>query len=105
MSKTKRRKHTKPLPHWVTHEYVWENNIFMYKPLHGKDLAKAKAKYHADSGVGYGWVSNAPAWFRRDCNRYYRTKMNREVKRIMIQGDYYNYSFEPFKKNAGWLYW
>ena len=31
--------------------------------------------------------------------------MKHETRRILKQGDYWDYEFKPFKKDAGWLYW
>ena len=104
MSKTIRRKKGK-LPIWVTHDLVWKDHHSVWEPLSGKDLAKAVNKYHADKGTGWGWMGRAPSDFRRDCNREFRSKMNQETRRILKHGDYWDYEFRPFKKDAGWLYW
>ena len=104
MSRTKRRTNRKP-PKWVTHKLLWQDKCPIWRPLFGTELAKSINKYHADTGVGYGWAGHAPASFRRDCNREFRAKMKHETRRILKQGDYWDYEFKPFKKDAGWLYW
>ena len=38
-------------------------------------------------------------------DRIRKAKDKAEVKRIMIQGDYEEYNFEPWVRDAGWSYW
>ena len=107
MSNTIRRKGNKA-PYWYTSEYVridpkrWPGN---WVPLKGKKLRAGIRKYHSDTGVGHGWCGSAPAQFRRELDRIKRAKNNQEMRRVNKQGDYENYSFVPFKKDAGWEYW
>lgn len=62
---------------------------------------RQKAAFHA-CDRNYGW--NAPAWFRRDCNRALRhtQKMQLIMSLQTLQED--DLLLEPFKHNAGWLY-
>jgi hypothetical protein len=62
-------------------------------------------KYHRDTSSGYGWNGSAPKSFRKIINRSRKAKMRQECRRIMTQGDYEDYSFDNWKKDAGWLYW
>lgn len=106
MSRTIRRKGK--APYWYTSKCVRIHpKSFNYKwvPLEGKELKKSINKYHGDTGKGYGWNGNAPADFRRMMSREFRSKCKHEMRRINSQGDYEEYSFDPFEKNAGWYYW
>ena len=107
MSKTIRRKHEKA-PYWHTSELVkidpgkW---TCKWVPLTGEKLKAGIRKYHSDTGVGYEWAGNTPAFFRRGLDRIKRAKCKQELRRINKQGDYEEYSFKPFKKDAAWFYW
>jgi len=63
------------------------------------------SEYHRDTRSGYGWAGHAPKSFRKTINRSKKAKMRQECRRIMTQGDYEDYSFDSWKKDAGWLYW
>jgi len=38
-------------------------------------------------------------------NRIKRSKMKAEVRSILLKGDYDNYTFDKWVKDAGWYYW
>ena len=105
MSKTIRRKSGKP-DYWVTHDIERIEGTWQWEwvKLEGKDLDKSLAKYYSDHGIGNRYYKNAPAWYKKDIERIRRAKRRQEVRRIIKQGDYEEYEFEPIKKNAGY-YW
>jgi len=110
MSKTIRRKHVS--------DFVILNNICMdwgngciskviqcTRDCPYKNNKRTLSKYHRDTHVGYGLNGNAPKSYRKTINREKRSKMKAEVKRIMVQGDYDEYSFDKWVHDAGWYYW
>ena len=105
MSRTKRRVKGRT-PEWAYSElvevvpYCWE-----YVPLTGVAKKKALAKYHADYSTGYGWNGNAPKDFRKSLDRIKRAKEKATVCKMMVTGEYDNYTFDPRKNDAGWYYW
>jgi len=102
MSRTYRRKTRKP-EEWVTSDYKRVDGVWQRVPYTGKQLKEEINKFHSDKGVGDFWP--VPAWFRRDLNRLFRAKHKAEARRIHLQGDYEEYSFKPFKKDASWNWW
>lgn len=105
MSRTYRRKNTK-VPKWFITELKYEKGYVKEIPYTGKKLKRAIAKYYSDCGYGLGWMTaSTPKWFRQERNRLYRVKMKREVKRILREEDFENYSFDPFKKDTKYLWW
>jgi len=70
-----------------------------------RDKTKTIRKFHKDTRSGYGWKGHAPKSFNKEINRIKKAKMKAEVRRIMVQGDYDDYSFDPWKRDAGWIYW
>ena len=120
MSRTYRRK-KKKTPKWVTTDSVisesrdikfynpWKEKVVVITrhlwvdvPRTGKDLRKHVADYHADKNSGYHSV---PKEYCKMIDRIRKAKDKAEVKRIMIQGDYEEYNFEPWVRDAGWSYW
>ena len=65
MSRTYRRKKVKQLPWWVASEWDWNESITGWQHqrryFEGKELAKADAEYHSDSGDYSN--SQIPSWF------------------------------------------
>jgi hypothetical protein len=87
---------------------VFKNGIYSYIcngecPYRDDDLTISE--FHRDTRSGYGWAGHAPKSFRKIINRSKKAKMRQECRRIMTQGDYEDYSFDNWKKDAGWLYW
>ena len=103
MSKTLRRTNRKT-PKWVK-----EKKGFCYKKGYGwgfyeltpKEISRNIKKYHSDSAN----VMSVPAWFRREVNKQFRTRMNRETKRVLRQGDYENYNYDVNKNTVEWEWW
>ena len=102
MSRTYRRKTRKP-GRWTTTEYKQVDDVWQRVPYVGKQLEAEINKFHSDKGVGDFWP--VPAWFRRDLNRLFRARAASESRRICLQGDYDEYSFKPFTKDASWNWW
>ncbi len=110
MSKTFRRKTGRPRPHWVTEKWTHTGSKtngydYAYIPLKGPELGRSIAKYHGDSSKGYGWNGNAPKDFCKMIDRAKRAKEKAETRKMLVTGDYENYSYAPRKKDAGWQYW
>jgi hypothetical protein len=61
--------------------------------------------YHRDSKNSYGWSGNVPYNYRKTVIREYKAKMKAEVRRIIVQGDYENYSFNKWYTDFGYYYW
>lgn len=70
-----------------------------------RDNEKTIRDFRKDTKSNYGWAGHAPSDFRRMINREKRAKMKAELTRINKKGDYENYSFDKWVKDAGWLYW
>lgn len=109
MSRTYRRTKYKP-DTWVTQDwdrFVDSEGLYFWRDfqLQGKEREEAIRKYYSDGGTGDYWLYNAPKWFRKDIERIKRAKEKHELRRMMVQGDYENYSFTPRRKDAGWLWW
>jgi len=110
MSKTVRRKHVSD--QFIINEicYGWKNNcigkvIQCTKDCPYKDNKKTISEYRRDTHVGYGLRGNAPKVWRKVVNREKRAKMKAETRRILIQGDYEEYTFDKWVHDAGWYYW
>jgi C4-type Zn-finger protein len=87
---------------------VFKNGIYSYIcngdcPYRDDELTISE--FHRDTHGNYGWNGSAPKNFRKIINRSKKAKMRQEMRRIMTQGDYEDYTFNPWKKDAGWLYW
>jgi len=65
-----------------------------------RDKKRTISRYRRDTHVGYGL--NAPKSSRKIVNREKRAKMKAEARRILIQGDYDEYSFDKWVHDAGW---
>ena len=111
MGKTIRRKS-------VPKSVILNNYCFAHDPYHRECLYRTCSRdcpyrddektirvFHKDTRGNYGWKGSAPSDFRRMINREKRAKMKAEINRINKQGDYENYSFDKWTKDAGWLYW
>ena len=113
MSRTYRRKNSRvDFKNWHYSRYFssrgynwWDFRDFECPEELSTNYKKyVKAYYHKDTNH-YGWNGNAPASFRRSLNRLRRGRDSNEIKRINAHGNYEEYSFDPWKKDAGWLYW
>jgi len=104
MSRTYRRRNTK-VPDWALSNIKYDGNICVWVKATGKELERLKALYYSDKGCGHHCMSNAPAWFRRYRNRFYRNRMKQECNRILRKMDLWTYNFDVPKKDAGWLWW
>jgi hypothetical protein len=116
MSRTKRRKKMKtPLDYGdvrFIRRYYSPNRGYLYSFEIAEEIRNSEKykkfcdfMYHRDTNVGYGWNANVPSRVRRGINRIVRAKMKQEVKRILIKGDFEEYSFNPVKSDAGYHYW
>lgn len=117
MSRTKRRKHVKtPLDygdwkfirHYKLRERcgrLWDYEIPEEIKISNKYKKFCDFVFHRDTNPGYGWNGNVPSHVRRGVNRQVRAKQRQEVKRILIKGDFEEYSFAPVKCDAGYNYW
>jgi hypothetical protein len=103
MGKTIRRKNY--TPEWVGTDYELINGVYIYTKLTGKEYKKALKKFHRDTPVGFGNNGHAPKDFNKMLNRIKRSKMKAEVRSILLKGDYDDYSFDKWVKDAGWYYW
>ncbi len=110
MSKTVRRK--KVNNHTILNEICmdWGNGcigkvIQCARNCPYKDNKKTISRYRRDTHVGYGLMGHAPKNINKMFNRSKRAKMKAEVKRIMVQGDYEEYTFNKWVRDAGWYYW
>jgi hypothetical protein len=83
--------------------YCWEPDDEIRNSVQFKKICEFA--YHRDTRSAYGWNGNAPAWYRRGCNRVARAKETHEVKRILKKGDFEEYEFNPRKSDAGYHYW
>lgn len=50
----------------------------------------------------YGW--NAPAWYRRDCNRSLRHTQKMQLIMSLQTYEEEDLLLDPFKKDAAWMY-
>jgi len=114
MARTYRRKKVKAEEDWGVHSYLESRGIHWYAE-HEELLAAVPdakhyvryytAMYHKDTRTNFGWNGNAPAGYRRSLNSVRRAKDKAETNRILRQGDYENYCFYPWYKDAGWYWW
>ncbi len=103
MSRTIRRKGN--VPEWVKEDSYWNKTLYVTVPLKGLELKQAIAKYHRDTKEGYGWAGAAPKSWRKMVDRGKKSKEKAETNRILKQGDFEEYVFNPRKRDAGWSYW
>ena len=101
MSRTIRRKHMR-LPRWSRLKLVRLRPYFwMYVPRTEEELKEKLKELRMDS---YQLTDNPPAWFRRDLNRLRRARDKQETGRVMVNGIYYEYSYNPRRRDAAWLW-
>lgn len=117
MSRTYRRKGVKAEKGWGDFRYLesrgvkcsfwwWEaDRTEDFVPDKEHYLKYCEARYHSDTRVGFGWKGNAPASYRRCLTRSEKSKDKAETRRILKQGDYEEYEYTPWKKDAGYHYW
>lgn len=85
--------------------YFRFGGVFREPPYTEHEKKIIFAIIHSDSNKRRCWLANAPARFRRDIERNKRAKDKNELRRINKQGDYEEYSFNPRRKDAAWLWW
>lgn len=61
--------------------------------------------FHRDTNSGYGWNGNVPKSYRKIVTAQCRAKDKAETRKILKKGNYENYSFNPWKSDAGYDYW
>jgi hypothetical protein len=96
MSRTKRRM-DRETPSWLLYGFKGLHKV-KYSPT---EVSCEIAKYHSDSGK----CMSVPAWFRKDINKQFRTKMNRETRKMFKTGDYENYLYDVNHNTVEWLWW
>jgi hypothetical protein len=107
MSRTIRRKNDKWEYKWVCHEWEWINEDTQYRqliwiPITGIRKAQEIAEYHEDKPPG---VRNCPAHFRRAKNKRTRSREKARTRRMLREGNFNNYYFNPRKRDANWDWW
>ena len=126
MSRTYRKRKGDSPSKWITHkdvvveewdhhshyfrggkrvERVWTRKLYSHVPRTGKDLKKHLALEWDSDNASY--MGSPPKWFVRDfCNKPFRAKAKAEIRKMMqTAGDYDEYVFDPYKKNAKWNWW
>lgn len=105
MSRTKRRTGNVEKPYWLnTERETWEriNGKWVKRKLSDKEVKALLNKFHSDKG--YGWMGNAPKWFRKELESIRRAKAKSEIKRVNKNIDY-DYNFDPIKNDMNWNWW
>lgn len=108
MSRTYRRKGKEAnwaITKWTRSVNGGNTGYWKLVDLIGKEKKAAISRYHSDNGCGDNWMRNAPKDFRRDIEQIKRAKDKALVIKIMQTQDYEDYSFNPRRKDAGWLWW
>ncbi len=99
MSRTIRRKGV-VLPEDVVSDWGFGHII----PLTGKELKKSIALYRSDNYYCGCCTGNVPKWYRQIL-RYNQRSHDRLVLDQINKGNYDDYSFVPWKSDAGYDYW
>ena len=117
MSRTYRRKGVKAEKGWGDRNYLKSRGITYFHYWWEVDCTEDyvpdkehyrkywNARFHSDTGTGFGWQGSVPADYRRTVNRIERAKDKAETRRILKQGDYEEYEYTPWKNDAGYHYW
>jgi hypothetical protein len=115
MSRTRRRKSVIPDSDWAVHSYIdhcllkvrWQRCLpYEITSVDDGDFESYKNwKFHSDTRSNYGWSGNAPADYRRSVTREQRAKDKMVTRSIMKSGNYEEYGYNPWKKDAGYNYW
>ena len=102
MSRTIRRKSMVP-PRYITFDWVKLNGWWQDVPKKDRELAKAIAKFHGDSGYSthYATGDGPSAWFRRKEQMKYRSDCSRQLRKFMMDSEY-EVLILP---NPKWPYW
>lgn len=93
MSRTFRRKDS-----YLTKEYLRKS---IGEDASEKELQKEYHRWHGDKDFGY----SPPKDFVKDLNRSFRAKAKRNLYKAIQDNNEAEVIFDPFIKNAGWLYW
>jgi|GEM_PF-5827899 len=100
MSRTYRRVN-RDLPEWITHDWKPIDGVWKDIPYEGKKLKKIVSIQYTDNGCCIDG-NDVPAHYRKTINREFRAKMKQEVRRILKQHDYENYSFNLYRNTVAW---
>jgi len=101
MSRTTRRKNMR-LPKWSRLKLVRVRpHFWMYAPRTEEELKEKLRELRMDNHQPW---DSPPAWFRRELNRLRRTRDKQETYRVIINGIYYEYSYDPRRRDARWLW-
>lgn len=108
MSRTIRRKYSHGRYWWYKQAEedlalgrdTWTYLVYRLKITPEAAVTKARYQYHSDRDAGW----NAPADFRHDIEREFRSK-NKRILKSMWRDEYFETpDFIPFRKNVNWLY-
>ena len=111
MSKTIRRRHVPDSRVIGTHCYAYKVGFKdcltrrCSKNCPHRDDDLTVSIFHRDTHEGHGLCGAAPKSFRKMINREKRSKDKAETTRINKQGDYDEYTFDKWRRDAGWMYW
>jgi len=103
------RTYRKPNHNWYNtnindpEDWHYFNGILIeIKDCTPKQISIIKAALQSDKLCGMG---TPPAWFRKELEAEKRAKDKAEIKRINVQGDHDEYSFNPRKDDVAWEWW